>query len=200
MLTKFQSLYESNFRLYTKLPYFIYIVLAFKMGVTNQFRCGWHCINLDAGEGRCNAIMYNRESKVMFCKTRKSAKLPWNHNFDIKYLTSSICYLESCIWYFGKGLFAIFNQQTSHNIRKCFNNLWINFTQWSLSGFPCWKLPTWKVALVTNKSYGVRVRKEWPRRLTKGVSYGGRIARGLPNRGHWLEGCLEQVETSISWT
>ena len=35
----------------------------------------------------------------------------------------SICYLEGCIWYWYKV-----NQQTSHNIRKCFNILWINFT------------------------------------------------------------------------
>ena len=40
----------------------------------------------------------------------------------------------------GYGLFGIFNQETSHNIRKCFNILWISFTQCSLSDFPCGKL------------------------------------------------------------
>ena len=46
-------------------------------------------------------------------------------------------YLEGCIWYWDT---VIFDQQTSHNIRKCFNILWIKFTQCSLSGFPCGKL------------------------------------------------------------
>ena len=40
------------------------------MSVKNQSRCGLHCINLDVDEGSCNAIMYNRESKVMFYKTK----------------------------------------------------------------------------------------------------------------------------------
>ena len=44
------------------------------MGVKKQSRCGWHCINLDAGGGRCNAIMYNRESKVVFYQTSQECK------------------------------------------------------------------------------------------------------------------------------
>ena len=43
-----------------------------------QSRCGRHCLKLGDDGGSCNAIVYNRESKVSFYK---NAKLPLNHNF-----------------------------------------------------------------------------------------------------------------------
>ena len=43
-----------------------------------ESRCGRHCLKLGDDGGSCNAIVYNRESKVSFYKI---AKLPLNHNF-----------------------------------------------------------------------------------------------------------------------
>ena len=55
-----------------------------------------------------------------------------------------ICYLEGCIWYRDK-IYSVFSIN-KHNIRKCFDILWINFTQYPVSlTFPVENSsPAWK--------------------------------------------------------